>query len=106
MLLQGLNVMHNSPFTPNPLREELGKFIEDQDDLCGSDRPPSARIYPPVGTLDFDVLLTRVGRREPITSSLPSAQISNFSSFGLPFFDCSKFSSLVERSTVQKIGDC
>lgn len=55
MQMQGLNVLYHSPLTPKALRAELAKFMEDQDDQFNVERPPSAQIYPPVGTLDFGV---------------------------------------------------
>jgi mannosyl-3-phosphoglycerate synthase len=56
MRMQALNVLYHSPVTLPVLRQALVDFMVSQGVLAPGQEPPHERIYPPVGTLDLDLL--------------------------------------------------
>lgn len=67
MQLQGLNVLYHSPLTPPALKADLLKFMVEQGSLEEGQLPPSQPLYPPVGSMDFDVLYNfLIGKAESL----------------------------------------
>ena len=56
MRMQALNVLYHSPVTLPAVRQEIVGFMVEQGVLGIGQEPPRERIYPPVGTLDLDLL--------------------------------------------------
>jgi mannosyl-3-phosphoglycerate synthase len=56
MRMQALNVLYHSPVTLPVVRQALVDFMVSQGALAPGQEPPRERIYPPVGTLDLDLL--------------------------------------------------
>jgi mannosyl-3-phosphoglycerate synthase len=56
MRMQALNVLYHSPVTLPAVRQAILEFMIDQGALGPGQEPPRERIYPPVGTLDLDLL--------------------------------------------------
>jgi mannosyl-3-phosphoglycerate synthase len=42
--------------TPPPVRQAIVDFMVEQGELGPGQEPPRERVYPPVGTLDLDLL--------------------------------------------------
>jgi len=56
MRMQALNVLYHSPVTLPVLRQAILEFMIEQGTLGPGQEPPRERVYPPVGTLDLDLL--------------------------------------------------
>jgi mannosyl-3-phosphoglycerate synthase len=56
MRMQALNVLYHSPVTLPAVRQAIIEFMVSQGALTAGQEPPRERIYPPVGTLDLDLL--------------------------------------------------
>jgi mannosyl-3-phosphoglycerate synthase len=56
MRMQALNVLYHSPVTLPAVRQAIIEFMVSQGTLTAGQEPPRERIYPPVGTLDLDLL--------------------------------------------------
>ena len=56
MRMQALNVLYHSPVTPTAVRQGIVEFMVSQGALGVGQEPPRERFYPPVGTLDLDLL--------------------------------------------------
>jgi mannosyl-3-phosphoglycerate synthase len=56
MRTQALNVLYHSPVTLPAVRQAIVEFMVSQGVLVPGQEPPRERIYPPVGTLDLDLL--------------------------------------------------
>jgi len=56
MRMQALNVLYHSPVTLPAVRQAIAEFMIEQGVLGVGQEPPRERIYPPVGTLDLDLL--------------------------------------------------
>lgn len=56
MRMQALNVLYHSPVTLPAVREAILEFMVLQGALQPGQEPPRERVYPPVGTLAFDLL--------------------------------------------------
>ncbi|GAA0539321.1 mannosyl-3-phosphoglycerate synthase [Paractinoplanes ferrugineus] len=56
MRMQALNVLYHSPVTLPAIRQQILEFMIEQGALGPGQEPPRERIYPPVGTLDLDLL--------------------------------------------------
>jgi len=56
MRMQALNVLYHSPVTLPAVRQAIAEFMIEQGSLGVGQEPPKERIYPPVGTLDLDLL--------------------------------------------------
>jgi mannosyl-3-phosphoglycerate synthase len=56
MRMQALNVLYHSPVTLPAVRQAIIEFMVSQGMLTAGQEPPRERIYPPVGTLDLDLL--------------------------------------------------
>jgi mannosyl-3-phosphoglycerate synthase len=56
MRMQALNVLYHSPVTLPAVRQAIAEFLIEQGSLGVGQEPPRERIYPPVGTLDLDLL--------------------------------------------------
>ncbi|MEV7226567.1 MULTISPECIES: mannosyl-3-phosphoglycerate synthase [Polymorphospora] len=55
MRMQALNVLYHSPVSLPAVREAILDFMVAQGALAPGEEPPRERIYPPVGSLDFDL---------------------------------------------------
>jgi mannosyl-3-phosphoglycerate synthase len=56
MRMQALNVLYHSPVSLPAVREAILEFMVAQGQLAPGEEPPRERIYPPVGSLDLDLL--------------------------------------------------
>lgn len=56
MRTQALNVLYHSPVTLPAVREAILEFMIAQGALQPGQEPPRERVYPPVGSLAFDLL--------------------------------------------------
>jgi mannosyl-3-phosphoglycerate synthase len=56
MRMQALNVLYHSPVSLPAVREAIADFMVAQGELAPGEEPPRERIYPPVGSLDRDLL--------------------------------------------------
>jgi len=56
MRMQALNVLYHSPVTLPAVRQAIVEFMVEQGSLGIGQEPPRERVYPPVGTLDLDLL--------------------------------------------------
>jgi mannosyl-3-phosphoglycerate synthase len=56
MRMQALNVLYHSPVTLPAVRRAIVDFMVEQGALGIGQEPPKERLYPPVGTLDLDLL--------------------------------------------------
>ncbi|MEU8814144.1 mannosyl-3-phosphoglycerate synthase [Actinoplanes sp. NPDC048796] len=56
MRMQALNVLYHSPVTLPSVRQAILDFMVEQGALATGQEPPRERVYPPVGTLDLDLL--------------------------------------------------
>jgi len=56
MRLQALNVLYHSPVTLPAVREAIVEFMVAEGALAPGAEPPRERIYPPVGSLELDLL--------------------------------------------------
>src|SRR4051794_32084653 len=56
MRMQALNVLYHSPVTLPPVREAILEFMLAQGAVQPGQEPPRERVYPPVGSLAFDLL--------------------------------------------------
>jgi mannosyl-3-phosphoglycerate synthase len=56
MRMQALNVLYHSPVTLPSVRQQILEFMIEQGALGPGQEPPRERVYPPVGTLDLDLL--------------------------------------------------
>jgi len=56
MRMQALNVIYHSPVTLPAVRQAIAEFMVSQGALTVGQEPPRERIYPPVGSLDLDLL--------------------------------------------------
>jgi mannosyl-3-phosphoglycerate synthase len=56
MRMQALNVIYHSPVTLPTVRHAIAEFMVSQGALTEGQEPPRERIYPPVGSLDLDLL--------------------------------------------------
>jgi mannosyl-3-phosphoglycerate synthase len=56
MRMQALNVLYHSPVTLPSIRRAILDFMVEQGALEVGQEPPRERVYPPVGTLDLDLL--------------------------------------------------
>lgn len=56
MRMQALNVIYHSPVTLPAVRQAIVEFMVAQGALTVGQEPPRERIYPPVGSLDLDLL--------------------------------------------------
>jgi mannosyl-3-phosphoglycerate synthase len=56
MRMQALNVLYHSPVTLPAVRQAITDFMVEQGSLGIGQEPPKERVYPPVGTLDLDLL--------------------------------------------------
>jgi mannosyl-3-phosphoglycerate synthase len=56
MRMQALNVIYHSPVTLPSVRQEIIDFMVSQGALEVSQEPPRERVYPPVGSLDLELL--------------------------------------------------
>ncbi|MFI5888939.1 mannosyl-3-phosphoglycerate synthase [Actinoplanes sp. NPDC051513] len=56
MRMQALNVLYHSPVTLPAVRQAIADFMVEQGALGIGQEPPRERVYPPVGTLDLDLL--------------------------------------------------
>ncbi|MGW0434058.1 mannosyl-3-phosphoglycerate synthase [Micromonospora sp. NPDC003197] len=56
MRLQALNVLYHSPVTLPAVRAAIVEFMAAQGALAPGTEPPRERIYPPVGSLELDLL--------------------------------------------------
>ncbi|MEV4343337.1 mannosyl-3-phosphoglycerate synthase [Actinoplanes sp. NPDC049596] len=56
MRMQALNVLYHSPVTLPSVRQAILEFMVEQGALEIGQEPPRERVYPPVGTLDLDLL--------------------------------------------------
>jgi mannosyl-3-phosphoglycerate synthase len=56
MRMQALNVLYHSAVTLPSVREAIVEFMVSQGALTTGQEPPKERVYPPVGTLDLDLL--------------------------------------------------
>ncbi|MDY7086325.1 MAG: mannosyl-3-phosphoglycerate synthase [Actinomycetota bacterium] len=56
MRMQALNVLYHSPVTLPAVRQAIVQFMVEQGALEAGQEPPRERVYPPVGTLDLDLL--------------------------------------------------
>jgi mannosyl-3-phosphoglycerate synthase len=56
MRMQALNVIYHSPVTLPAVRQAIIDFMVEQGALGVGQEPPRERVYPPVGTLDLDLL--------------------------------------------------
>lgn len=56
MRMQALNVLYHSAVTLPATRQAIADFMVSQGVLTAGQEPPRERVYPPVGTLDLDLL--------------------------------------------------
>ena len=56
MRMQALNVVYHSPVTLPAVRQAILEFMIAQGALEPGQEPPRERVYPPVGSLDLDLL--------------------------------------------------
>jgi mannosyl-3-phosphoglycerate synthase len=56
MRMQALNVIYHSPVTLPAVRQAIVEFMVAEGALTVGQEPPRERIYPPVGSLDLDLL--------------------------------------------------
>jgi mannosyl-3-phosphoglycerate synthase len=56
MRMQALNVLYHSAVTLPAVRQAIAEFMVSQGVLTPGQEPPRERVYPPVGTLDLDLL--------------------------------------------------
>jgi mannosyl-3-phosphoglycerate synthase len=56
MRMQALNVLYHSPVMLPAVRQAIVDFMVEQGALGIGQEPPKERVYPPVGTLDLDLL--------------------------------------------------
>jgi mannosyl-3-phosphoglycerate synthase len=56
MRMQALNVVYHSPVTLPAVRQAIIEFMVSQGALEVGLEPPRERVYPPVGSLDLDLL--------------------------------------------------
>ncbi|MEO3748379.1 mannosyl-3-phosphoglycerate synthase [Plantactinospora sp. B5E13] len=56
MRMQALNVLYHSPVSLPPVRQAILDFMVAQNAVAPGEEPPRERIYPPVGSLAFDLL--------------------------------------------------
>jgi mannosyl-3-phosphoglycerate synthase len=56
MRMQALNAIYHSPVALPPVREAIAEFMVAEGALRPGEEPPRERIYPPVGSLEFDLL--------------------------------------------------
>ncbi|WP_213011547.1 mannosyl-3-phosphoglycerate synthase [Paractinoplanes toevensis] len=56
MRMQALNVLYHSPVTLPAVKQAILEFMIEQGALGPGQEPPRERTYPPVGTLDLDLL--------------------------------------------------
>src|SRR3954468_5798910 len=56
MRMQALNVLYHSPVTLPAVRRAIVDFMVEQGALRIGQEPPKEQLYPPVGTLDLDLL--------------------------------------------------
>ncbi|MET0425961.1 MAG: mannosyl-3-phosphoglycerate synthase [Actinoplanes sp.] len=56
MRMQALNVLYHSEVTLPAVRQAIVEFMVEQGALQVGQEPPRERVYPPVGTLDLDLL--------------------------------------------------
>ncbi|GIF18676.1 mannosyl-3-phosphoglycerate synthase [Paractinoplanes tereljensis] len=56
MRMQALNVLYHSPVTLPAVKQAILEFMIEQGALGPGQEPPRERVYPPVGTLDLDLL--------------------------------------------------
>lgn len=56
MRMQALNVLYHSPVTLPAVRSAILEFMVGQGVLAEGEEPPRERVYPPVGTLDLELL--------------------------------------------------
>jgi mannosyl-3-phosphoglycerate synthase len=56
MRMQALNVVYHSPVTLPAVRQAIIEFMVSQGALEVGQEPPRERVYPPVGSLDLDLL--------------------------------------------------
>jgi hypothetical protein len=56
MRMQALNALYHSPVTLPAVRQAIVDFMVTQGALGVGEEPPRERTYPPVGTLDLDLL--------------------------------------------------
>jgi mannosyl-3-phosphoglycerate synthase len=56
MRMQALNVLYHSPICPPAVRDAIRGFMVAEGAIGPDSEPPVERIYPPVGTMDLDVL--------------------------------------------------
>jgi len=56
MRMQALNVVYHSPVTLPAVRQAIIEFMVAQGALTVGQEPPRERVYPPVGSLDLDLL--------------------------------------------------
>jgi mannosyl-3-phosphoglycerate synthase len=56
MRMQALNVIYHSPVTLPAVRQAIVEFMVSQGALTVGQEPPRERVYPPVGSLDLDLL--------------------------------------------------
>src|SRR3954447_20556099 len=56
MRMQALNVLYHSPVTLPSVRQAIVDFLIEQGTLRPGQEPPRERVYPPVGSLDLDLL--------------------------------------------------
>jgi mannosyl-3-phosphoglycerate synthase len=56
MRMQALNVLYHSPICPPAVRGAIREFLVAERAIGPDAEPPTGRIYPPVNTMDLDVL--------------------------------------------------
>ncbi|MDT5033116.1 MAG: mannosyl-3-phosphoglycerate synthase [Actinoplanes sp.] len=56
MRMQALNVVYHSPVTLPAVRQAIIEFMVAQGALEAGQEPPRERVYPPVGSMDLDLL--------------------------------------------------
>ncbi|SDY56534.1 mannosyl-3-phosphoglycerate synthase [Micromonospora pattaloongensis] len=64
MRTQALNVVYHSPVALPAVRSAIVDFLTGQGALSASAEPPRERIYPPVGSLAFDLLFDALPEAE------------------------------------------
>ena len=79
MRMQALNVLYHSPVTLPSVRQAIIDFMVAQGALAVGQEPPRERVYPPVGTLDLDLLYDALD-----AEALSFRQPDGLASAGLP----------------------
>ncbi|MBU2662054.1 mannosyl-3-phosphoglycerate synthase [Actinoplanes bogorensis] len=74
MRMQALNVLYHSPVTLPATRQAILDFMVEQGALEVGQEPPRERTYPPVGTLDLDLLYDALDA-EALSFRQPDGQV-------------------------------